>query len=162
MAFFSAIGRIGREPEMKYTTTGKQFWLFSIADIDLRRTKDGNDETQWWRCIYFSHNEKDGENFKTLVRVGAMLSVRGELNQDDPYTGNDGVRKSGVQVKVDKWKLVVSAEKPKDAAEKPAKDEQKPPQQQEKLPYSEKPPADGEFKESQPLPSAPDDDDLPF
>lgn len=44
------VGRIGRDPETKYTTSGKQITNFSLATSEYY---NGEQQTEWHSCVLF-------------------------------------------------------------------------------------------------------------
>lgn len=139
MALIIAVGRLGRNPEVHYSQSGKQFFTFSLADIDSSRNKEdpNKTDTDWWDCILFTRDDKEGTNVQTHMAAGALVYVEGSPKSKEPYTGRDGVKKTSIQINIRKWKVLQHAEK-KDGEKKAA-------EPQNKLPYSDKPPDSGEF-----------------
>jgi len=172
MATVITVSRIGTKPEMRYTTTGRQFWLFRAVDVvDKVYQKDADPIDKWFDCIYFPRDEKEGAKFGSMVETGCLVFLQGILNPKRPYTGQDGVRRQEDQVKVEKWRLLVPAHK-KEGDGKPSDDHRQqggaggankpapstpaasPAPKQEELPVTQREPSS----------QAPDDDsdDLPF
>lgn len=72
------LGRVGKDPEIRYTTSNKAVAMFSIATNEL-----GKDTTTW-------HNVKAWEKLAELceqyVKKGDLLYVQGRIE----YTEKDG------------------------------------------------------------------------
>lgn len=72
------IGRLGRDPELKYTQTGTAVTSLSIATDESYLDKDGNrqDKTEWHKVILFN---KQAENACTYLSKGSLIYVEGKI-----------------------------------------------------------------------------------
>lgn len=87
----SFIGRLGRDPEMRYTTNGKAVVSFSLAV-----NRDGKkDESDW---INFVAWEKTAEVVAQYCHKGDLIGVTGTLQQRS--WEKDGQKHSVHEVKV--------------------------------------------------------------
>lgn len=79
------IGNLGRDPEMKYTPSGKAVTSFSVATSEKWRGNDGeqNERTVWFRVSVF---DKAAEAANEYLRKGSKVYVEGRL-QGDAATG---------------------------------------------------------------------------
>jgi single-strand DNA-binding protein len=89
------IGRLGKDPEMRYMPSGDPVTSFSVAtdrsynDKNSQRVK----ETTWFRVSVFG---KQAENANTYLHKGSMVLVEGRLATDPKtngpriWTGQDG------------------------------------------------------------------------
>lgn len=85
------IGRLGKDPEMRYTTGGKAVVQFSLAV-----NRDGKkDESDW---INFVAWEKTAELIAQYCHKGDMIGVTGNLQQR--IWEKDGQKHSAHEVKV--------------------------------------------------------------
>lgn len=87
-------GRIGQEPELRYTPNGKAVIEFSLADT---YGKDDNKKTTWHNCTAFGQM---AENIAASVRKGKTVIVVGRLEQNE-YTKKDGTKGKSVKLIVD-------------------------------------------------------------
>lgn len=80
------IGRITRDPEIRYTQSGMSNLRFSIA-IDRIGTRDanGNKQTDFINCVAFG---QQADFISRFVRKGYLLSVEGRI-QTGSYQGQD-------------------------------------------------------------------------
>lgn len=84
------IGRLGRDPELKYTQAGVPVTSLNIATDESYLDKDGNkvDKAEWHKVILFN---KQAENACTYLAKGSLVYVEGKLStrkwQDK--SGND-------------------------------------------------------------------------
>ncbi len=81
------IGRLTRDPEVRYTSGDNAMCIarFSIA-VPRRKTKDGNDETDFFNCVAFG---KTGEFIEKYFTKGVKIVIEGHL-QSGSYTNKEG------------------------------------------------------------------------
>ena len=81
----TVIGRLGRDPEMRYMPNGDQVTSFSIATDRAYKGKDGQlvKETTWFRVSVFG---KTAETANQYLSKGKMVLVEGRLRVD-PKSG---------------------------------------------------------------------------
>ncbi|RQV96740.1 single-stranded DNA-binding protein [bacterium] len=83
------IGRLGRDPEIRYTPSGQALAKFSMATDENRKDQDGNwqTETTWHNIVLWAKNaERAGE----YLKKGHLIFVEGRISNrswDDPETG---------------------------------------------------------------------------
>jgi len=80
------VGRLGRDPEMRYTQGGTPVTSFSIATSRKYNKGDGQlvEETIWIRVSVFG---KQAESSAQYLKKGSAVLVEGRLSPD-PQTGN--------------------------------------------------------------------------
>lgn len=83
------VGRLGRDPEMRYTSTGQAITSFSVATD--RRYTDSNGQLQK-QTIWFSISVwgKQAESCNNYLKKGNQVVVEGNL-RGDPTTGGPRV-----------------------------------------------------------------------
>ena len=87
------IGRLGRDPEMRYTTTGKAVVSFALAV-----NRDGKkDESDW---INFTAWEKTAEIIAQYCHKGDLIGVTGALQQRS--WEQDGQKRTVHEVRVNR------------------------------------------------------------
>lgn len=70
------VGRVGRDPEMKYFESGKVKTSFNLAvDRPVKRT-EGQDSTDWFRIELWG---KQAEVAGEYVRKGSLVGITGRL-----------------------------------------------------------------------------------
>ena len=71
-------GRLGADPEMRYTAAGKAVTSFRIASNHSFTTSDGtrNDTAEWVACVAW---DKLGELANTYLHKGARVYVEGRM-----------------------------------------------------------------------------------
>ena len=80
-------GRMGKDPEVKAGTDGKEYATVSVA-VDQRKKVDGEwtNVTTWVRVLAFG---RDAGTLGRFGRKGAVLVASGEL-EVGVWTGRDG------------------------------------------------------------------------
>jgi len=79
-----AVGRLGRDPEMRYTPEGHPVTNFSLAtDVGWGEKK----HTVWFRVTAW---RQLAETCNTYLKKGRLVLVEGELGEPRPYEGRDG------------------------------------------------------------------------
>ena len=80
------IGRLTRDPELRYSSSNMPIVNFSIA-VDRQYTnKDGQRETDFIRIVAYN---KQAENIKKFVTKGSLVAVDGRI-QTGSYDDKDG------------------------------------------------------------------------
>lgn len=82
------IGRLTREPELRYTPNGIAVVTFTLAVNRTRTDKDGNRVADFINCIAW---RKTAENIANYVKKGHQLAVDGQITTRN-YEGKDGKR----------------------------------------------------------------------
>lgn len=68
------VGRVGKDPELKTTGTGKALCKFSVATQDRKDAP-----TQWHNCVVW---EKSAEIFAQYVKKGHKVLVEGSVRYE--------------------------------------------------------------------------------
>lgn len=102
------IGRLVRDPELKYTPgTGTAVSTFTLA-VDRRLpNKDGKREADFVPCVAWG---KIGENVANYCSKGKMVGVSGRL-QIRSYDGKDGVKRTIAEVIADEVQFLEKGNK---------------------------------------------------
>ena len=87
------LGNLGKDPEVRYTKSGKAVTSFSIATSE-RAGRDGNERTEWHNIVAW---DKLAELCGKLVRKGNKVYVEGRL-QTREYTDRDGNKRWSTEV----------------------------------------------------------------
>lgn len=90
------IGNCGKEPEMRFTPSGKPTTSFSVAAGRSYTTQDGErkDETEWFNVVTWG---KLAEFCNQYIDKGQQVYVEGRL-QTRSWEGQDGVTKYRTEV----------------------------------------------------------------
>lgn len=87
------IGRLGADPEMRYTANGQAVTSISLCTNNTYRTADGelHDEASWHRLVIWG---KQGEAANSFLRRGSRVWVRGRLQYRQWKDKDNNVRYS--------------------------------------------------------------------
>ena len=87
------VGRLGREPEMRYTPAGQQVTNFSVATDRRYTDKDGNKQvvTTWFNCEVWG---KLAEVCNEYLHKGNMVNIIGRMKEPRCYQSQDGTWKA--------------------------------------------------------------------
>ena len=90
------IGRLGRDPEMRYTPAGRPVTTFSMAVSRSWNTSDGDkrSETEWFNVVAWANL---AEICKQYLVKGSLVYIEGRL-QSRHWEDNEGNRHSSVEI----------------------------------------------------------------
>lgn len=118
----TAIGRLGRDPEMRYLPNGDPVTSFSIATDRAWNDKNGQKqkETTWFRCSVFG---KRAEIANQYLSKGKLVMVEGRLSSDAKtggprtYTRQDGTVAASFEIVVENFTFLSPREEGSPVAE---------------------------------------------
>lgn len=105
------MGRLTKDPEVRYTNGGKTIGSFSIA-VDRRFKSEGQPEADFFTCVTFG---KQAEFVEKYLKKGTKILLGGQI-QNNNYE-KDGVKHYNTQIVVDEIEF---AESKKTQAEEPS------------------------------------------
>src|SRR5689334_6278733 len=87
-------GRLGADPTLRYTATGKPMVQFNVAlDEDFHATAERPaPETTWIRTVAF---EELADDLAEVLAKGSAVQVEGRI-RFERWTGQDGQSRSGL------------------------------------------------------------------
>lgn len=90
------IGNLGRDPEMRYTPSGKSVTNFSVASNRTWKSADGekHTDTEWFNVVAWGYL---AENTKQLLTKGSRVYVEGRL-QTRTWQDNQGNQHKSVEI----------------------------------------------------------------
>ena len=90
------IGRLGRDPEMRYTPSGRPVTTFSIATSRSWNTSEGNrrTETEWFNVVAWSNL---AEICKQHLTKGRLVYIEGRL-QTRQWDDQDGNKHTSTEI----------------------------------------------------------------
>lgn len=108
------IGRMGKDPELKYTTTNTPVITFSLA-VDRRKNDEGKKDVDWIACVAWNTT---AELISKYVGKGDPLGVNGRI-QTRSWEDSEGKKRSATEVIVNEITLLggKKEEKPKEIPE---------------------------------------------
>ena len=136
------IGRLGRDPEVRYMPNGDAVCNFSLATSEKFTDKSGNkaENTSWHNIVIY---RKLAEIAGQYLKKGSQVYLEGKI-QSRKYTDKNGVERTAYEIVCHEMKMLGGNEAPMQPA---------PPANQEPPP----PPAARNA-----APPSDDDSDLPF
>ncbi len=102
MNYVCLMGRLTKDPEVKYTPTGKVVCSFSLAVDRPFAGQDGKREADFFNCQLWG---KMGENFGNTVRKGQRVLVNGRV-QIRSYEAKDGSKKQATEIVCDRFEYI--------------------------------------------------------
>jgi single-strand DNA-binding protein len=103
------VGRLGKDPEVKYTQSGKAVANFSIATDESYKNNDGEKvkKTEWHNIVVWGNSV---ENFvQKYIHKGDMVYVEGKL-QTRSWEDKEGNKKYTTEINVTDIKGLVTGD----------------------------------------------------
>lgn len=89
------LGRLGRDPEKKYSQSGTAVCNFSVATSESVKKGTGYEEkTEWHKVIVFGNQ---AENVSKFVKKGSLVFIEGRI-QSRSYQDKDGNEKHVTEI----------------------------------------------------------------
>jgi len=90
------IGRLGKDPEVRYTPDGMMVTNFTMATDEQRKDKNGQkiQRTEWHRIVTFG---KLAEICSTYLSKGKLIFIEGRI-QTRSWEDKDGVKRSTTEI----------------------------------------------------------------
>ncbi len=91
------IGRLGRDPEMRYTAQGTPVTSFSVATDRVWTDQSGQrqERTVWFRVSAW---RRLAETCNQYLSKGRLVMVEGELQEPTPYQSRDGEWRASLEI----------------------------------------------------------------
>jgi single-strand DNA-binding protein len=91
------LGRLGQDPELRYTQGGQPVCNMSIATSEVWNDKDGNkqESTEWHKVIVWG---KIGENCAKYLSKGRLAFVEGKLQTRNWDDKDDGKKRYATEI----------------------------------------------------------------
>ncbi len=91
------IGRLGRDPELKYTPSGTPVANFPLATTEVYMDRDGNrqEKTEWHRIVVWS---KQAESVANYLSKGRLALIEGSL-QTRKWTDAQGQERYTTEIR---------------------------------------------------------------
>lgn len=104
------VGRLVRDPEVRYSDGGHTVARFSLA-VDRRFKSEGGPTADFPNCVAFG---KTAEFIERYFRQGMRIGIQGRI-QTGSYTNRDGVKVYTTDVVIDNCEFVESKYAKQDA-----------------------------------------------
>lgn len=101
------IGRLGQDPEIRYTTSGSAVCNMSLATTERYKDAAGNKQeaTEWHRVVLYRGLAERAER---LLKKGALVYVEGRI-KTEKWQDKDGQTRYSTKVEGTEMKVLVSA-----------------------------------------------------
>jgi len=103
------IGRLGREPEMSYTPSGKALTKFTLAVNRVQRNRESGErqeETDWFSIVAW---DRLAETCNAYLHKGSKVFIEGRM-QSRKYTDKNGVERTAWDVTASDMQMLDSKE----------------------------------------------------
>lgn len=80
------VGRLARDPELRYTPAGQAVASFTVAVNRPFKNQQGEQETDFINCVVW---RKPAENLANYMKKGNLIGIEGRI-QTRSYEGKDG------------------------------------------------------------------------
>lgn len=107
------IGRMGNDPELKYTPSGVAVASFRLAVNRNFKSQSGEQETDWIDIVTWRQSAEFAANYLTK---GRLVAVQGRL-QTRTWVAQDGSKRKAVEVVAER---VTGLDRPKEQVGVPA------------------------------------------
>ena len=114
------IGRLGKDPEMRYTPGGQPVCNFSMATSERYKNKDGDkvEKTEWHECVRFGPG---AEALGEYLKKGSRVYVAGQI-ETNAWEDKDGNKHSKKIIKIAEWEFLDSKQAGETAQADPTED----------------------------------------
>lgn len=115
------IGRLGRDPEMRYTPSGRPVTTFSLATSRTWSTSEGEKrtETEWFNVVAWGSL---AEICKQFLNKGQQVYVEGRL-QTRHWEDGEGVKHSVTEIVANEMIMLGDRRDANNSAELPSEEE---------------------------------------
>ena len=115
MNHFVGIGRLTRDPDVRYTQSGKAVASFTLA-IDRRQGTNGETQADFVACVAW---EKTADVISRYCTKGKKIAVEGRI-QTRSYEAKDGTKRYATEVVVQSMEFCDSKGGGQDGSTSPA------------------------------------------
>jgi single-strand DNA-binding protein len=98
------IGRLGADPELRYTADNVPVATFNVATSETYKDKGGakQEKTEWHRVVAW---RKLGEIAGEYLKKGKLVYIEGKI-QSREYEGKDGVKRKTFEIIASEMKML--------------------------------------------------------
>ncbi len=147
------VGRLTRDPDLRYTPNGVAVANFTVAINRPFKNQDGEQEADFINCVAW---RKQAENLSNYMKKGSQIGVDGRL-QSRSYDGQDGKKVFVTEILAEQIQFLESKGQQSETSQQTQQNSYQAPQQQSQTATA----ADSPFgKEGEQINIK--DDDLPF
>jgi single-strand DNA-binding protein len=98
------IGRLGRDPETRYTGSGQAVCNFSLATDESFKDRSGERQkhTEWHNIVVWA---KQAEIAQQYLHKGSLVYVEGKI-QSHEYESRDGIKKTSYEIVASNFRML--------------------------------------------------------
>lgn len=100
------VGRLGKDPETRYTSGGQAVCHFSLATDETFKDKSGERQkrTEWHRITVWG---KQAEIAQQYLKKGAQIYLEGSIRTSE-YTDKEGQKKTSMEINASTFRMLGS------------------------------------------------------
>ncbi len=109
------VGRLGGDPELRYTADGVPVATFNIATSETYKDRNGakQEKTEWHRVVAW---RKLGEISGEYLKKGKLVYIEGKI-QSREYEGKDQIKRKTFEIVATDMKMLGGANEARQAGE---------------------------------------------
>lgn len=98
------VGRLGGDPELRYTADGIPVATFNLATSEVYKDKGGvkQEKTEWHRIVVW---RKLAEISGEFLKKGKLVYIEGKI-QSREYEGKDGIKRKTFEIIASEMKML--------------------------------------------------------
>jgi single-strand DNA-binding protein len=98
------IGRLGRDPETRYTSSGQAVCNFTLATDETYRDRAGERQkrTEWHRIVVWA---KQAEIAQQYLRKGSLIYLEGRI-QTRQWDDREGQKRTSVEIVANRFQML--------------------------------------------------------
>ncbi|HTS10475.1 MAG TPA: single-stranded DNA-binding protein [Candidatus Limnocylindrales bacterium] len=99
------VGRLGRDPETRYTSSGQAVCNFTMATDETYKSRTGERQkrTEWHRIVMWGKLAEIGQQY---LKKGMMVYIEGRLQTRQWDDKRDGSKKTSTDIVADQMKML--------------------------------------------------------
>ena len=100
------VGRLGRDPETRYTGAGQPVCNFSIATDETYKDRSGQRQkrTEWHKIVLWG---KQAEIAQQYLKKGAQIYLEGRIQQRE-WTDKEGQKRTSFEIVANNFRMLGS------------------------------------------------------
>lgn len=126
------VGNLGRDPELRYTSSGTAVCQFSVASNDrIKKGGDWEKHTTWFRVTCFG---RQAENVHQYLQKGRQVFVQGTLRIEE-WMSRENEKRWTAEVRADKVQFLGKADdsEARERSERTDRDDDRSPDQSNEI-----------------------------
>jgi single-strand DNA-binding protein len=98
------VGRLGRDPEMRYTSSGQPVANFSMATDESYKDRNGNRQkrTEWHKIVVWG---KQAEIAQKYLKKGSLIFLEGRI-QSREWNDREGQKRTSYEIVANNFRML--------------------------------------------------------